>query len=80
MFIVLESWIMPLFDVVCRDCGARAELLLRSGAAPACPTCHSLAVEKQLGRIAPLAGGQSDPPMMGCGKPSCCQLQGGCAN
>lgn len=39
---------MPLYDFLCRDCGAAAELLVRGAAEPACPACGSLAMDRQL--------------------------------
>jgi putative FmdB family regulatory protein len=39
---------MPIFDYVCSACDARFELLVRGSATPACPTCGSEALERQL--------------------------------
>jgi len=39
---------MPIFDFVCTDCQHQFEALVRGSTAPACPKCHSTALEKQL--------------------------------
>lgn len=39
---------MPLFEYACRDCGHQFEYLTRAGESPRCPTCASVALEKQL--------------------------------
>ena len=39
---------MPLFDFVCRSCGARFEALVRTGHPPICPSCQSTDLEQQL--------------------------------
>jgi len=38
---------MPLFDFRCRACGHLFEALVRTGHAPACPSCQSQDLEKQ---------------------------------
>lgn len=48
---------MPIFDFHCRACGADNELLVRSATPPACPSCGSHALDKQVS--APAAPGQS---------------------
>jgi putative FmdB family regulatory protein len=39
---------MPLFEYACRACGHRFEFLTREGRTPACPSCESADLEKQL--------------------------------
>ncbi|MBL0172889.1 MAG: zinc ribbon domain-containing protein [Gemmatimonadaceae bacterium] len=39
---------MPIFDFVCSDCQHPFEALVRGSAAPACPACGSVALEKQM--------------------------------
>ncbi|HEY7170490.1 MAG TPA: zinc ribbon domain-containing protein [Vicinamibacterales bacterium] len=39
---------MPLFEYACRSCGHRFEFLTRGGQLPACPSCASAELEKQL--------------------------------
>ena len=39
---------MPIYDYRCNDCNQTFELLTRSSAIPACPSCHSPALEKLL--------------------------------
>ncbi len=72
---------MPLYEYLCRACGASAELLVRSAdESPACPACGAEALSKQLSvPAAPaIAGGSRGLPMTGsagddggCGKPQC---------
>ncbi len=39
---------MPIYEYVCRDCGERLELLVRSDGRPKCSKCGSRKLEKQL--------------------------------
>jgi putative FmdB family regulatory protein len=39
---------MPLFEYACRSCGQKFEFLTRAGQTPACPSCASVELEKQL--------------------------------
>jgi putative FmdB family regulatory protein len=39
---------MPLFEYACRACGGHFEYLTRAGQSPACPSCRSEDLEKQL--------------------------------
>ncbi|HUL75533.1 MAG TPA: zinc ribbon domain-containing protein [Vicinamibacterales bacterium] len=39
---------MPLFDFRCRVCGHEFEALVRPGHPPACPSCRSEDLERQL--------------------------------
>lgn len=43
---------MPLFEYRCLDCDSTFELLIRGGAVPACPSCHSTSLEKILSLFA----------------------------
>lgn len=45
---------MPIYDYKCSACAQTFELLVRSSTVPACPSCHSTAVEKQLSLTAPI--------------------------
>jgi putative FmdB family regulatory protein len=66
---------MPLFEYECRDCGAHFEFLTRDGQSPACPSCASTALEKQLSVFAVSAGaparqaGPAPGPCGMCGDP-----------
>jgi putative FmdB family regulatory protein len=39
---------MPLFEYECRSCGHHFEYLTRDGRTPACPSCESGDLQKQL--------------------------------
>ncbi len=43
---------MPLFEYRCTGCLARFELLIRGGATPTCPSCGSVALERELSLFA----------------------------
>jgi putative FmdB family regulatory protein len=60
---------MPLYEYVCRDCGAGFEKLVRRfGDAVDCPACASAAVEKQLSVFAVATPA---PTFEGCGAGPC---------
>ena len=44
---------MPLYDYHCPACNSTFELLVRSSVTPACPSCGSEALEKQVSTPAP---------------------------
>jgi putative FmdB family regulatory protein len=48
---------MPIFDFHCAACASYFELLVRSGTTPACPTCASRDITRQLS--APPAAGKT---------------------
>jgi putative FmdB family regulatory protein len=67
---------MPLYEYVCRGCGASFEALVRSWReAVACPGCRGADVEKQLSSFAfASAGGgvpAASPGGCGCGRGGC---------
>ncbi len=39
---------MPIYEYACHKCGQEFETLVRSGAVPDCPGCHSTELEKKL--------------------------------
>jgi len=43
---------MPLFEYRCLACQSEFETLVRSGDVPACPSCGSTSLEKQLSMFA----------------------------
>jgi putative FmdB family regulatory protein len=43
---------MPLFDYKCLSCRHEFELLVRGSSVPACPSCGSTTLEKQLSMFA----------------------------
>jgi putative FmdB family regulatory protein len=65
---------MPLFEYACRGCGHRFEYLTRAGQSPACPSCRSTELEKQLSVFAvsaapTLAPLRASGPCGACGDP-----------
>jgi putative FmdB family regulatory protein len=42
---------MPLYEYTCSSCGHEFEQLVRTGDTPACPTCKSTQLERQLSLI-----------------------------
>ncbi len=65
---------MPIYGYECNKCGHEFEKLVRSSdAAPACPSCESGDLTRQLSLIAaPAKGGSSDGPS--------CESGGGCGS
>ena len=54
---------MPLYEYICRNCGAELELLLRGQERPSCQACGSDNLEKLLSvTSAHSAGGRSAGP------------------
>jgi putative FmdB family regulatory protein len=39
---------MPIYEYACSKCGKEFETLVRNGAVPDCPSCHSTELEKKL--------------------------------
>lgn len=76
---------MPLFEYTCDSCQSEFELLVRGSEKPACPSCDSKKLTKQLSVPAAHMGGSSELPVCstpsqmpsgGCGAPQC--GMGGC--
>ncbi len=75
---------MPLYEFACVDCKSQAELLIRGGESPTCPTCGSSRLEKQLSVVAAHSSStrgelpicDAPQPSGGCGLPQC--GTGGC--
>ncbi len=72
---------MPIYEYACRECGHHFETLVRSGDAPACPSCRSGSLDRQLSVFAtPAASAAAPGPLPGpcgaCGHPD---GPGGCA-
>jgi putative FmdB family regulatory protein len=65
---------MPIYEYACNQCGHEFETLVRSGAAPDCPSCRSTDLAKKLSVFA-TAGSTADPlptsagPCGSCGHP-----------
>ncbi|MCP5287116.1 MAG: zinc ribbon domain-containing protein [Burkholderiaceae bacterium] len=67
---------MPIYEYTCRDCGHPFETLVRNGTVPACPHCHSQALDKRLSAPAALtstsaaeAAPMAASPCGACGHP-----------
>ena len=74
-----NSRAMPLFEYICRSCGALSELLVSGSQKPACPACGSKKMEKQLSTFsAQVASAKSFSPPP-CGTGSCPTRGCGCA-
>jgi putative FmdB family regulatory protein len=57
---------MPLYAYACRECGESFETLVMSGETPACPSCASEKLERQISLIAqPNRGGDAAPAFAG---------------
>jgi putative FmdB family regulatory protein len=64
------STVMPLYEYECRNCHHHFELLVRSQTVPACPSCDSPEVDKQLSVFAVgagVSGGDDVPAPAPCG-------------
>lgn len=60
---------MPIYEYACHDCGHEFEALVRQDTLPACPSCRSTALEKQLSVFATGNAAPEPMPAMagGCG-------------
>ena len=66
---------MPIYGYDCNQCGHRFETLVRaSEPAPACPSCQSADLTRQLSLIAPPGKGGSEAFAPAC------ETGGGCAS
>ena len=66
---------MPIYEYTCQGCGDDFEALVRGGNTPACPSCASSDVDKNLSVFArPPGGGFAAAPADPCG--SCGDPQG----
>jgi len=69
---------MPLYEFSCAACGTHFEMLMREGSIPACPSCRSEQVEKQLSAFAvgasspKAAATAANGPCSGCQNPAAC--------
>ena len=43
---------MPIYEYECRDCSHRFEAIVRSNESAACPSCHSLNLERLISLFA----------------------------
>ena len=67
---------MPIYEYGCSKCGHEFETLVRSGAVPDCPSCHSTELEKKLSVFATAGAATEAAPVAAgpCG--SCCHPGG----
>ncbi len=74
---------MPIFEYACGACGHEFETLVRAGAVPDCPQCHSTELAKKLSVFAATPGATTMSEAAGgaCGScghpggPGSCALQ-----
>jgi putative FmdB family regulatory protein len=57
---------MPIFEYRCRECGHPFETLVTAGRQPACPTCASQNLDKQISVFA-VSGARSQEPALPAG-------------
>lgn len=63
---------MPIYRYQCNKCGHDFETLVRSSDVPACPSCESTDLARQLSLVAaPNKGGSNDAPAPMCGGGGC---------
>jgi putative FmdB family regulatory protein len=65
---------MPIYEYACGGCGHEFETLVRNGATPECPSCHSTDLHKQLSVFATTGDTTKAAPVMpspcdSCGHP-----------
>lgn len=75
---------MPIYGFTCNACGKEFQTLVRASDSPACPSCDSTELTRQLSLIAqPARGGDTAPSacvssdMPPCASGACC-FGGGC--
>ena len=61
---------MPIYGYECKHCGNAFEMLIRASESPACPSCDSTDLTRQLSLIAAPAKNSNEAPM--------CDGAGGC--
>lgn len=72
---------MPIYGYACKKCGHDFETLVRASDTPACPSCGSAELERQLSLIATPSKSGGEAPMMCDGSGSCgmrCPNMGAC--
>jgi putative FmdB family regulatory protein len=52
---------MPLYEYLCKECSHQFETLVRGSETPACPACHTTALERRLSVFAAHTDGGSWP-------------------
>jgi len=63
---------MPIYEYACGHCGQEFEALVRQGATPECPGCHSTELARKLSLFstaAPSAQSAAPGPCGSCGHP-----------
>ena len=66
--------LMPIYEYQCAQCRQHFELLVHAGAAPACPSCDTPALQKRLsafsvGRPSTASAGLAPQACGSCGDP-----------
>jgi putative FmdB family regulatory protein len=67
---------MPIYEYACNTCGHEFETLVRSGAVPDCPSCHSTELAKRLSVFA-TAGSTTEATPVAAGPCGSCGHPGG---
>lgn len=68
---------MPIYEYTCRDCGQPFETLVRRGTVPACPACHSQALDKRLSAPAAMTTSTAESAPVAAGPCGSCGNPGG---
>jgi putative FmdB family regulatory protein len=68
---------MPIYEYVCKNCGAEFEFLLRGDDKPACPECGDRQLNRTMSVPAAHTSSSSSaadacPVRDSCGMPNCC--------
>ncbi|HYA65655.1 MAG TPA: zinc ribbon domain-containing protein [Burkholderiaceae bacterium] len=57
---------MPIYEYACNACGHEFEALVRAGAVPECPSCHSTELGKRLSVFTAASGSATAIPAGPC--------------
>ncbi len=58
---------MPIYEYLCQQCGHKFEMIVHGETRPACPSCKTERVDKQMSTFAVGAGGPWAPSSVPCG-------------
>lgn len=62
---------MPLFEYICKACGAQVELLVTGNQKPVCPKCGSKKLEKQFSTFSAKSSGADTFAPSSCSTGAC---------